>query len=85
MSCGLPVVATRSGGPEEIVRHLENGVLVDACSPKTLAEQIVDIQKNEVLKSKMVSRAIDSIEKKYSSMTTLDSYDVLYKNSLKKP
>jgi teichuronic acid biosynthesis glycosyltransferase TuaC len=42
MATGLPVVATRSGGPEDIVSE-EDGVLVSPCDPDELAEAILAI------------------------------------------
>ncbi len=39
LACGLPVIATRCGGPEEIVNK-ENGVLIDIDNPKQLAEAL---------------------------------------------
>jgi glycosyltransferase involved in cell wall biosynthesis len=40
MACGLPVVATRCGGPEEIVMPNETGYLVPAGRPEDLAEAV---------------------------------------------
>jgi glycosyltransferase involved in cell wall biosynthesis len=40
MSCGLPVVATRSGGPEEIVLDGETGFLVPAGDAQAMATAI---------------------------------------------
>lgn len=42
LATGLPVVATRSGGPEDIVDG-ENGVLVDVGDPSALAAGIADV------------------------------------------
>lgn len=45
MSCGLPVIATRSGGPEDIVDE-SNGLLVDVDDEKGLAEAMLNIINN---------------------------------------
>lgn len=37
MASGVPVIVTRSGGPEEIVTHSENGWMVEAGSPEAIA------------------------------------------------
>jgi len=40
VSCGLPVVATDSGGPQEIITDGENGFLVNVGNPKNMAAAI---------------------------------------------
>jgi glycosyltransferase involved in cell wall biosynthesis len=40
MAAGLPVIATRSGGPEEIVEHEHTGILVPTQNPVALADGI---------------------------------------------
>jgi glycosyltransferase involved in cell wall biosynthesis len=42
MAAGLPVVATRCGGPEEVVTP-DVGVLVDPADPQALADAIADV------------------------------------------
>jgi sucrose-phosphate synthase len=39
-SCGLPVVATDSGGPQEIISNGKNGFLANVGNPKNLADAI---------------------------------------------
>jgi len=40
MAASLPVIATRSGGPEEIITHGENGWLVEKENPQLMADAI---------------------------------------------
>ena len=42
MACGTPVVATRAGGAEDVVREFECGRLVKPCAPKDLAQALLD-------------------------------------------
>jgi glycosyltransferase involved in cell wall biosynthesis len=43
MALGKPVVATRAGGPQEIVLHDETGLLVPPSSPPAMATAIVQL------------------------------------------
>ncbi len=45
LSCGLPVIATRCGGPESFIDE-SNGVLVDIDNPEMLAKAMIDIRNN---------------------------------------
>lgn len=52
MACELPVIATRSGGPEEIVIDGETGYLCDVKSPDELSvklSHLMDLEPNERL------------------------------------
>ncbi|WP_018232457.1 HAD-IIB family hydrolase [Thioalkalivibrio thiocyanodenitrificans] len=39
-ACGAPIVATNDGGPSDIVRHCNNGVLVDPLDEKAMGDAI---------------------------------------------
>ena len=41
LACGTPVVTTRVGGAENIIRHGENGYLVADNTPRSLADKIM--------------------------------------------
>jgi glycosyltransferase involved in cell wall biosynthesis len=45
MACGLPVIATRCGGPEEIITK-ETGVLIEKENPRELAQAIRSVAGN---------------------------------------
>lgn len=42
-ACGLPVVASPTGGPKEIIEHCENGMLVDVDDPLAIADALKKI------------------------------------------
>jgi len=46
MSCGIPIVATRCGGPEVLVRDGANGYLVPLNDEEKMAEQVIQILNN---------------------------------------
>lgn len=39
---GLPMVATRDGGPRDIIRHCNNGVLIDPLDPDAMGDALLD-------------------------------------------
>jgi glycosyltransferase involved in cell wall biosynthesis len=53
MSSGLPIVATVTGGTEELVKDGENGFFVKKESPEDLAEKIGKIRADEPLRARM--------------------------------
>ena len=57
---GIPVIATRSGGPDEILKNGKFGILVDPRDPKQLADNICEVlQKPKKKTSGAMKRATD--------------------------
>jgi glycosyltransferase involved in cell wall biosynthesis len=52
MSCGLPVVVTRCGGPETIIKRSGEGILIDN-NEKDFSEAVINLLSNKPLKIKM--------------------------------
>lgn len=46
MACGCPVISTACGGPEEIVSHNVDGILVPVRNAEALADAIRDLMEN---------------------------------------
>lgn len=78
MASGLPVIVTRSGGPEEIVTHGENGWMVDTGSPKAIAEAVeklaTDRDLGEILSTKGQKHAAIT----FDIDTMLSAYQEVY-------
>jgi len=53
MACGLSVVATRSGGIPEIVRHYQDGILVTPGNVDEFASAISEISNNDPLRERL--------------------------------
>ena len=56
MNAGKPVLATRVGGIEEIIRHGESGFLVEPGNPHALADGIIELIKNPELREHLSKR-----------------------------
>ena len=55
MACGVPVVATRSGGPEAIVVDGESGLLVSPGSPAALADAVLRLLGDPGLRQRLAA------------------------------
>jgi len=58
MACGVPVIAARGGGVSEIIRHKQDGYLVDFENPDMMARAIVKVLKNSELREDMIKSAL---------------------------
>ncbi len=56
MIAGCPVISTRSGGPEEIIKHDRNGILVtDNC--QNIADETIRLLEQKTLRRRMINEA----------------------------
>ena len=78
MACGIPVVATRSGGPEEIVSDGFNGILVDVQVESQLAQAIRLVAADISLRKSLAENALHLARSRYTFDTMLARYDALY-------
>jgi glycosyltransferase involved in cell wall biosynthesis len=79
MACGLPVIATAVGGTGEVIRHLQNGMLVQPCDHAGLVKALIDIALDDRLRHRLGENARRSVEEDYSwervIEANLDIYD----------
>lgn len=66
MACGVPVVATKFGGPPEVITDGENGRLIDPTDIKSFAAAVVELLRDPDRRKKMGETARKTIESKYS-------------------
>jgi glycosyltransferase involved in cell wall biosynthesis len=70
MACGVPVVATRGGGPEEIISDGSDGFLVPRGASGDLAERLALVCRSPELREAMGGRARATVERRYSEAVT---------------
>jgi glycosyltransferase involved in cell wall biosynthesis len=78
MSCSLPVVATRSGGPEEIVTHEQDGLLVNAGSANAIAAAIERLAVDPVLRERLAKNARATVLSRFSLEAMIAAYTRVY-------
>lgn len=78
MACGVPVVATKFGGPPEVITDGENGRLVDPTDIKSFATAIADLIRHPEQRKRMGKAARKTIENSYSWEMLAKRHQQLY-------
>lgn len=81
LSCGVPIIASRSGGPDLIVNK-ENGILVEVNDVKATAEAMDYIFENINLYSARKIR--ENCINKYSETAVVNRLNIIYENIINK-
>jgi len=84
MACGNPVVATRCGGPDEIVTHDVDGLLVPAGRSALLAEAIRRLVSDPEGRRRLAMQGRQTIEKRFSSSVVLPRIVDLYSETIRR-
>lgn len=74
MACGIPVVATRCGGPEEIIVHETSGLL-SACDSYALASNVAKLIDCPNLGYMMIRDAMHIVKKQFSLAAMQKKYE----------
>lgn len=78
-ACGVPVVATRVGGFNEIIDHEKTGILVEPKNSASIAEGILKILNNHKLSNTIVNTAKQTVENLYTMEKNLQETAQLYR------
>jgi glycosyltransferase involved in cell wall biosynthesis len=80
MACGLPCVATRVTGSEDIIQHGINGLLVENEDYQGMAEALLLLLQDQERTRIYGTAARKTIEKYYSLEHIIDKYIDIYRN-----
>lgn len=88
MACGVPVVATRCGGPDGIITDGQDGFLVPLDDAATMAERLTRLCLDTALSRRLGRQARVTIEARYAEevagMAFLDTWEQLLRKSGKR-
>jgi glycosyltransferase involved in cell wall biosynthesis len=62
MACGVPVVAARSGGIPEIIRHQQDGLLVPPSDVEELGAALASLLRDQTLRERLIQSALHRAE-----------------------
>ena len=83
MASNVPVIATKSGGPEEIITHNLNGILVDNENPSAISKNLLQLSRETKVRNHLVQNAEKLVESTFSLKKTIIDYESIYNTLLK--
>ena len=78
MACGTPVVATKVGGIPEIVKHHENGLLINPGDKFELAKAIIYMLENKKESKRMGINGAKLVSEKFKTEIVVDKLERIY-------
>lgn len=82
MACGVPVIATKSGGIQELIVNGETGFLCEVGDIETMADWAIQVLFDNKLKKELGRKSIERVRKYFSLEKILPQYEELYENTL---
>jgi sucrose-phosphate synthase len=73
-ACGLPVIASPTGGPKEILENCQNGILVNVEDPQAIAAALKKIISDQALWEKYSANGIREVNRLYSWSAHANKY-----------
>lgn len=78
MALGKPVVAFNAGGPAEIIRDREDGILVKPGDESGLKKAILDLLSDNILASRISENAYPAVRDRFPLNKTIKEYSMMY-------
>jgi glycosyltransferase involved in cell wall biosynthesis len=82
MASKLPVIATRCGGPEQIVDDGRTGLLVENASPDAVAAGIERLRNDRTFAAKLGTAARVAVQERFTASAQTRAYEHVYEDCL---
>jgi len=82
MRAGIPVVATRCGGPETILEDGTTGILVACSDPHALADGVDRLRRDPALRARLANAARAAADGRYTAAAMVAGYERVYDETL---
>jgi len=83
MACGVPPIATDTGGLPEVVEDGVTGFLLPVGDVEGMTRRALDLLMNEEKRREIGCRAREAARERFSIDKALDAYEKLYQDTLK--
>jgi len=78
LSCGMPIIVSRSAGAHEVVRDHETGMVVDPKDPKGIARAVRELLEDPILYRKLSSEGAAFVRSNFSWQRYADGMCAVY-------
>jgi glycosyltransferase involved in cell wall biosynthesis len=82
MAARVPVIATRAGGPAEVIEHGVNGLLIPSQQPAALARALEQFLGDPRLRRRLGDAGRLAVEQRFSATRTADAVEQIYQELL---
>jgi sucrose-phosphate synthase len=71
---GLPILATKDGGPVDIIKNCQNGYLIDPLDPKDIADKVLKVLQNKEDWQVLAQNGLRNVKRHYSWESHVETY-----------
>ncbi|MEB3340024.1 HAD-IIB family hydrolase [Okeania sp.] len=81
---GLPIVATRDGGPIDIIKNCQNGYLIDPLDLEEIADTILRVLQDQEKWRVLADNGVEKVKEHYSWKSHVDTYNNMLQSIIEK-